>query len=80
MHTPVPPFTPGEQVARQVPDDQWAMIEARIAADQQFDLLPCVWFCPETRRCRNYEFRPDACRQFEIGSDLCRLSRWDAGL
>lgn len=52
----------------------------RIAADQQFDDLPCVWFDGNSRRCRHYEQRPAACRRFEIGSDLCRLSRCDIGL
>ncbi len=55
-------------------------IRERIAADQQFDLLSCVWLNPTTGLCRHYELRPQACRDFEIGSDLCRLSRWDEGV
>lgn len=55
-------------------------VTARIAADQQFDLLPCVWLDLDTLRCRHYELRPQACRDFEISNDLCRLSRWDEGL
>src|SRR5579859_2534251 len=28
---------------------------------------PCFWFDAETRRCRNYEYRPLACREFPLG-------------
>ncbi|MEZ6042049.1 MAG: YkgJ family cysteine cluster protein [Planctomycetaceae bacterium] len=80
MRTPVPPFAPGEEAARNVPDSLLQTIQQRIDADQHFDLIPCVWFDPDLRRCRNYEYRPDACRAFEIGSTLCRLSRWDEGI
>lgn len=80
MQTPVPPFVPGEMEIREVPTELTDLIRERIKADQQFEPLACVWFCEETRRCRHYEFRPEACRKFEIGSDLCRLSRWDAGV
>jgi len=52
-------------------------VEQRIAADQQFELLPCVWLDQNSNRCLHYEFRPRACRDFQINSDLCRLSRWD---
>jgi Fe-S-cluster containining protein len=80
MRTPIPPFQPGEEVARGVPDELLIAVEQRIAADQQFDLLPCVWLNTATRRCSHYDFRPQACRDFEINSDLCRLSRWDEGI
>ncbi len=41
--TPLPPFQPGEEVARDVPDKLLQPIRDRIAADQEFELLPCVW-------------------------------------
>ncbi|MEQ9406477.1 MAG: YkgJ family cysteine cluster protein [Fuerstiella sp.] len=78
--TPVPPFEPGEEVARDVPAELLQPIHDRIAADEHFQLLCCVWFDTASRRCRHYELRPEACRRFEINSDLCRLSRWDAGI
>ncbi|MCA9051600.1 MAG: YkgJ family cysteine cluster protein [Planctomycetaceae bacterium] len=78
--TPIPPFADGETARRSVPDELLSPIRRRIAADQQFDKLPCVWFNAETLQCRHYELRPDACRQFEINSDLCRLSRWEFDL
>ena len=80
LQTPVPPFDPGEEVARGVTAAQQKPILERLAADEQFSDLPCVWFDVHSRRCRHYEQRPEACRRFEIGSRLCRLSRWDAGL
>jgi Fe-S-cluster containining protein len=80
MMTPIPPFEPGEEALKDLTDEQKKLIDDRVAADQHFDLLPCVWFEPKTRCCLFYEKRPDACRRFEIGSDLCRLSRCDIGL
>ncbi|MCA9085763.1 MAG: YkgJ family cysteine cluster protein [Planctomycetaceae bacterium] len=77
MRTPVPPFEDGEAAVRNVPNPLLEPIRDRIAADEQFELLPCVWFDQQTRQCRYYDFRPDACRRFEIGSTLCWLSRWD---
>lgn len=80
IRTPVPPFQPGEEESLNVPAEWLKPVQERIAADQQFDLIACVWLDPESRRCRHYDFRPQACRDFEINSDLCRLSRWDEGL
>lgn len=31
----------------------------------------CIWFDEETRRCRNYDWRPDICREFEVASEGC---------
>ena len=80
MRTPVPPFQPGEEAARNIPDEWLAPVRERIRADQQFDLLPCVWLNTDTLLCRHYDLRPQACRDFQINSDLCRLSRWDEGI
>jgi Fe-S-cluster containining protein len=41
---------------------------------------PCLWFDPQTRRCRHYEHRPQACRVFEIGSHDCHGARRRAGV
>ena len=78
--TPIQPFEPGEEYQKDVPDDLLQPIRDRIAADQQFDLLSCVWFDEGSKQCRHYELRPDACRKFEINTDLCRLARWDLGV
>ena len=80
MRTPVPPFQPGEDVTKDVPDELLKLIRDRIAADQQFDLVACVWFDEERKQCRHYDLRPDACRRFEVGSDPCRMARWDVGI
>ncbi|MFO0979055.1 MAG: YkgJ family cysteine cluster protein [Planctomycetaceae bacterium] len=78
--TPVPPFQPGEEAERDIPEAWLQPVKERIAADQHFDLLPCVWLDSQTLRCLHYEHRPKACCDFEIGSDLCRISRWDEGV
>ena len=31
----------------------------------------CLWYDHESRKCRNYEWRPSICREFEVGSDGC---------
>ena len=80
MRTPIPPFQPGEETTLNIPDEFLLPVYERIAADQHFDLLPCVWLNSETRQCQHYELRPQACRDFQINSDLCRLSRWDEGI
>ena len=80
IRTPVPPFEPGEEITRDVPKDLLIPIRERIAADQHFDLIPCVWYCEEGKLCRHYDYRPAACRRFEPGSDACRMSRWDVGV
>jgi Fe-S-cluster containining protein len=36
---------------------------------------PCVWFVPETRLCRHYEYRPAMCRDFAAGSVHCLRMR-----
>lgn len=80
IRTPVPPFQPGEEAALDVPAEWLEPVNQRIAADQHFDLIACVWLDIKSRRCLHYDFRPQACRDFEINSDLCRLSRWDEGV
>lgn len=31
----------------------------------------CLWFDPEARHCRHYEWRPQLCRDYELGGDAC---------
>ena len=31
----------------------------------------CLWFDPETRRCKHHTWRPNVCRQYEVGCDAC---------
>jgi Fe-S-cluster containining protein len=78
--TPIPPFQPGEEAALDVPAELLQPIQLRIAADQHFDLLPCVWLDTQTLKCRHYDLRPQACRDFAIGSQLCLLCRDDEGI
>jgi Fe-S-cluster containining protein len=40
---------------------------------------PCLWYDPQTGRCRHYEYRPRACREFEVGGSDCRDARRRAG-
>ena len=41
---------------------------------------PCLWYDGIARGCRNYEFRPQACRVFELGQVDCRDARRRAGI
>lgn len=69
LHSGVPPFR----------DHEWHNVPIELVADiRRFrgDMNgPCLWFDPETRRCRHYEFRPIGCREFEAGKMLCRMTR-----
>lgn len=76
----MPPFQPGEEAVKNVPSELMQLALDRIAADEHFDLVPCVWFDEELKACRHYDLRPDACRAFEVSSDACRMSRWDVGI
>lgn len=80
MRTPVPPFEPGEETVRSVPAALLQPAHDRIAADQHFDPLPCVWFDETARACRHYDLRPAACRRFEVGTDACRMARREVGI
>ncbi|MCG6154546.1 YkgJ family cysteine cluster protein [Rubinisphaera margarita] len=35
----------------------------------------CLWFDPERRRCRHYEWRPQICRDYELGGTACLIRR-----
>ena len=35
----------------------------------------CLWFDPEKRRCKHYEWRPQVCRDYELGSEACLIER-----
>ena len=78
--TPVPPFEPGEEAEWEVPDEFLQPIRDRVAADQHFDRVACVWYDAPHDQCKHYEVRPNACRKFEINSDLCRGARLDIGV
>lgn len=73
--TPVPPFEPGEEVQRSVPEQLMQPIVLRIQEQKELDLLPCVWFDQTMGRCQHYEYRPAACRRFEVGSFECHAAR-----
>ncbi len=80
MRTPVPPFEPGEETEKGVPNELMKPVYERIAAEQHFDLVPCVWYSLNQQQCLHYDLRPDACRRFETGGDACQMSRWDVGI
>jgi Fe-S-cluster containining protein len=35
----------------------------------------CLWYDPEARCCKHYEWRPPICRQYELGGQDCRKLR-----
>ncbi len=42
---------------------------------------PCMWLDLETRRCKHYEYRPDACRFAVVpGDEACRRQRRRLGI
>jgi Fe-S-cluster containining protein len=53
---------------------------ARRASGGPFHGTPCLWYDPESRRCRHYDDRPSACRAFEVGGGDCRDARRRAGV
>lgn len=73
--TPVPPFEPGEEVQRSVPEQLMRPVRERIQAGLEFELIPCVWFDVETELCQQYDHRPAACRRFEVNSFECHAAR-----
>lgn len=50
-------------------------------ADRARDEVPCLWFDAATKRCRNYESRPQTCREaVEPGDEYCLTFRTEGGL
>ena len=49
--------------------------EQRLGSTRHERGLPCIWYDPETNRCRHYEYRPDACRHFPVGGEGCLFWR-----
>lgn len=35
----------------------------------------CLWYDPEKKQCRHYEWRPQICRDFEMGGEACLMLR-----
>lgn len=73
--TPLPPFAPGECEQREIPREWLRAVEDRVAAGEQFEALPCVWFDAQQKQCRHYEQRPAACRDFLLGGPACASAR-----
>src|SRR4051812_12499907 len=74
-----PPFY---HVFREIGEDAWERLRrdrpdllAELQADEQSRRAnggpssgtPCLWYDPETARCRHYQYRPLACCEFEVG-------------
>lgn len=48
----------------------------KYSSEYDEDEGPCMWFDTETRRCRNYDFRPEACREaVQLGDEGCLAFR-----
>ena len=72
-----------ERLKRERPDlltELLADSRARRAQGGPFYGTPCLWYDPQTRRCRHYDLRPHACRAFERGSPDCHDARRRAGV
>lgn len=83
LQTAVPPYVlidgVHEAIVRQVPEELIREImpfwEIRFKLDEQ----TCPWFDTQSKGCRHYEHRPQACRDFEINSAFCHAirDRWE---
>lgn len=60
-----PPMLPDER-AKLPPELLWDIHEH---ADRYDRGLPCLWFDTTTKRCRHYEYRPQACREAVLPGD-----------
>ena len=69
-----------EPAERSVPEDLLEELLPRWRVRLDLPEAPCLWFDPETLRCRHYDLRPDACRAFEINSPSCHASREKWGM
>ena len=49
----------------------YRFVEAGMIPARVDGVDPCFWHDPDTKRCRNYEWRPETCREFEPGSEDC---------
>lgn len=38
----------------------------------------CLWYDPQARCCRHYEWRPQICRDYELGGSACLAERQQA--
>ena len=76
---PVPPyldeidFIP-EELQRQVYEAR--LIEEQLIAEKR----PCIWWDAATRKCGQYEDRPNICREYETGGELCLETREKYGM
>lgn len=80
-HLIVPPFQNRDEwdrlhVPPELIDEFLPLWEVRFYLAEQ----PCLWYDPETDRCRHYELRPQACREFEINSPSCMACREKWGM
>ena len=41
---------------------------------------PCLWFDPQTRRCKHHAHRPQVCREFRVAGPLCLAWRKEIGV
>ncbi len=70
-----PLFVPGDGGVESLPADVRADYESGMRKRHQagwVDDVPCFWLDLETRRCRQYAYRPKICREFEPGSVACQ--------
>lgn len=74
MELSVPPFL--DEIDFLPRELQQEVIVARLEeSGRSSQGLPCIWFDPQTLKCRHYEHRPNICREFETGGDCCLETR-----
>ena len=66
--------------ARRELTDYYAELSAGRTADRRSLESPCLWYDPDSRRCRWHDWRPKVCREFEVGCHACLVHRERIGL
>lgn len=58
-----------------LPDNLRIELDEYYAGDPKPQGNPCLWWDKETKKCKNYDWRPQICRDFERGSVDCARVR-----
>jgi Fe-S-cluster containining protein len=55
--------------------DYYGAVDRGEVADRSAHEVPCLWYDPEKKSCRHYEWRPIVCHEFEVGGEDCLRMR-----
>lgn len=63
-----------------IPDELKREVEEDRQSGKRPPDSPCLWYDPDTKKCRHYELRPTVCRDFTPGEPACNKFRIQLGL